>query len=223
MSTSETSQLLSLLAKAAAREGVGGIWVELIEDALYQRTQEPAVALRPADLSEGLLAQAVRAEQATTDFERSALVDSMVRHLLVSFCLSDKPAPRQPEIEEIEGETWTVLDVMEARFYCWRDWGAWQDYFMGEIQSLALPYVIWQKLHTLIVGSFDPQMIRGAATSAQKTFLHHFWRGDRFVEFPEWAQFVQGYDNLSIEGLGPSRTRALQQALREYTEKRRSY
>lgn len=220
MSTSETSQLLSLLAKAAAREGVGGSWVELIEDALYQRTQESAAALRPADLSAWLLEQAVSAEQATTDFEISALVDNLVRHLLWSFCLSDKPTACQPESE---GETWTARDVLEARFYCWRDWGAWRDYFMGEIQALGLPYVIWEKLHTLIVGSFDPQMIRGAVTSEQKTFLDHFWRGDRFVEFPEWAQFVQGYDNLSIEGLGPSRTRALQQALRDYTTKRRSY
>lgn len=223
MTRSDLDAVLMLLSSYAESRGLEGRWLDILEKVLTASYSSDAheESLKIDELPAILLHYAIRAEDASTQVEADQVCDNLlqellhssaVRHDLVSVSTEFLAGKRLPA-------KWTVAQIMDAKFYKWGDYGVWRNYFMDELNKLDLPHAVWQPIYALVVEAYNP-MIREAPNiiedSKQDLFLFHFWRGDRFVEFHEWVQWLNGHDNLSIPGMGPARTRVLKHAFAIY-------
>jgi len=219
--SSDVELLWHLFCNAIDKEGWQTDWLEVIEDVfLYPGLEAVSrgAPLAPAELSEWLFDYAVRIETLDHDealIQLHGIVTEALTALYRPAALKDRVDLSRTEGGKI-GEKWTVHDLYDAKFCSWEDRAEWAFHFIEEIRNLELPKVIADSLVALVFGGADT-----AQNDQRELFLVHFWRGDRLVEFHEWGQFVQGYDDLSIPGIGQSRTATLKLALKEYLEKRK--
>lgn len=220
-----------LLEEVASSLGRSGGWVERIEHYLSLPSSNELpfdsnegaekagflIGITLPKLAEFLLFHAVRMEELNPNsVDPFVERDALLHLLLISY--ANTPSPRKAP--NVGGEQWTIKQLQDARFYRWRDYPAWANYFLSELEKINLPTAIVRPIENLF-DAFVPsleEMTHVSEDDMGNIFLDHFWRGDRFVEFHEWAQWVINYDHWSIPGLGPARTRVFKKAIRLYLQ-----